>query len=109
MKRYCYTLDLKNNKNLIKKYIEYHQNVWPEVLESFKKNGVINAEIYNVSNRLFFLIDTINSFSVEKKNKYDLENPIIQKWEKLMWEFQEPLPFRKKNEKWIKMNRIFKL
>jgi len=109
MKRYCYTLDLKNDKNLIKKYIEHHQNVWPEVLESFKKNGVITAEIYNISNRLFFLIDTIDSFSDEKKNKYDLANPIIQKWEKLMWEFQEPLPFRNKNEKWIMMNRIFKL
>ncbi len=63
MKRYCYTLNLKNDKKLIKKYIEHHQNVWPEVLESFKRNGVINAEIYNVSNRLFFLIDTFDSFS----------------------------------------------
>tara|TARA_B100000470_G_C19662996_1_gene333976 strand:+ start:459 stop:788 length:330 start_codon:yes stop_codon:yes gene_type:complete len=109
MKRYCYTLNLKNDKKLIKKYIEHHKNVWPEVLESFKRNGVINAEIYNVSNRLFFLIDTFDSFSDEKIKKYNLEDPIIQKWEKLMWTFQEPLPFRKKNEKWIKMNRIFKL
>mgnify|MGYP001326263380 CR=1 FL=1 len=62
MKRICYTLNLKNKKSLIKEYIDHHNNVWPEVIKSMKDSGIINAEIYNFSNRLFFLIEVDETF-----------------------------------------------
>ena len=49
MKRICYTLNLKNNKTLIKEYINHHKNVWPEIIKSMKDSGIVNAEIYNFS------------------------------------------------------------
>jgi L-rhamnose mutarotase len=109
MKRFCYTLDLKNNDKLINEYIKYHKNVWPEIISSIKKSGIIKAEIYNVANRLFLVIETNEHFSEEKKNKLDKENPIVQKWETLMWKYQKSLPFSKSNEKWVKMSKIFEL
>ncbi|MDO5968926.1 L-rhamnose mutarotase [Flavivirga aquimarina] len=109
MKRYCFALDLKDDPALISEYIEYHKKVWPEILKSIKDSGIIYAEIYHVFDRLFLIIDTHESFSLENKGKMDSENPIVQKWEDLMWNYQKALPNAKPGEKWILMERIFKL
>lgn len=109
MKRYCFALDLINDSELIKEYIEYHKNVWPEIIQSLKVSGIKNAEIYHVADRLFLLIDTNAEFSLEKKGKLDAENPIVQKWETLMWKYQKALPNSKPGEKWVLMDCIFEL
>lgn len=109
MKRYCFALDLINDPKLIKDYVEYHKIVWPEIIESLEESGIVNAEIYHVADRLFLIIDTNASFSLEKKGKMDAENPIVQKWEALMWKSQKALPIAKPGEKWVLMNCIFKL
>jgi len=33
----------------------------------------------------------------------------VQEWERLMWRFQQALPGAKEGEKWMRMERIFKL
>jgi L-rhamnose mutarotase len=109
MKRYCFALDLIDDHHLIAQYIEYHQKVWPEIIKSIKDSGIIDAEIYHVADRLFLMIDTNDSFTLENKGKMDAENPIVQKWEELMWTYQKSLPNAKPGEKWVLMERIFKL
>jgi len=49
------------------------------------------------------------SFSFGKKAEMDRNNPKVQEWEQLMWRFQKPLPQAKPGEKWLLMERIFKL
>ena len=39
MKTYAQAIDLVNDPKVIKKYDEYHQNVWPEDLEAIKNHG----------------------------------------------------------------------
>jgi L-rhamnose mutarotase len=109
MKRYCFALDLVNDPKLIRDYIEYHKIVWPEIIESLHESGIYAAEIYHVDDRLFLMIDTRASFSLEEKVKRDAENPIVQKWEEIMWKYQKALPNAKPGEKWVLMNRIFEL
>jgi L-rhamnose mutarotase len=36
-------------------------------------------------------------------------NPVIQKWESLMWTYQLPTPWTPAGEKWVSMARIFSL
>jgi len=109
LKRYCLALDLKNDKKLIETYKEYHQEVWAEILESIKTSGIENLEIYNVGNRLFMIMEVNDSFSFDKKAAMDAENPKVQAWEELMWQYQQALPFAQKGEKWVLMEKIFKL
>jgi L-rhamnose mutarotase len=40
MKRYCLTLDLKEDLALIAEYEKYHQEVWPEIIKSIKNSGI---------------------------------------------------------------------
>ncbi len=109
MKKFCFALDLKDDEKLINEYVDYHKNVWPEILESISSSGIINAEIYLVNNRLFMIIETTDNFTLENKGKMDSDNEIVQKWENLMWNYQQQLPGSKPGEKWILMDQIFKL
>ena len=67
MRRYCFALDLKDDPQLIKEYEQHHREVWPEVLESMKSNGIERMEIYRVANRLFMIMEVDeNIFDFER-------------------------------------------
>ena len=109
MKKYCLALDLKDDVDKINEYKDYHQDIWPEISKSLKDSGILNAEIYNTGNRLFMIIEVDKTFSFEKKLKMDLENPKVQVWEELMWNYQQALPQSEKGSKWVLMDKIFDL
>jgi L-rhamnose mutarotase len=108
-RRFCLTLDLKNDPKLIAQYKRYHEKVWPEIIDSIKDSGIEDMEIYLLSTRMFMIMDVNDSFTFDKKAKADKRNPKVQEWEELMWEFQKALPQAKKGEKWMRMERVFKL
>jgi L-rhamnose mutarotase len=108
-RRYCLTLDLKDDPQLIAEYKRYHQKIWPEITASLKASGIEDAEIYLLGNRLFMILEVNDSFSFEAKARADLQNPNVREWEELMWKFQSPLPQAKAGEKWLLMERIFEL
>lgn len=109
MKRYCLTLDLKDDPKLIAEYKKYHVNIWPEIAKSIRDTGIRDMEIYLLDTRLFMIIEADESFSFERKGKADADNPKVQEWEQLMWKYQQPLPQAKPGEKWMLMDKIFKL
>ncbi len=107
--RYCFALDLKNDPCRIEEYEKLHENVWPEVRESFERAGITDVQLYRTGNRLFMLLDTNEQFSFEKKKAIDEADPVVKKWEALMSSYQEKLPWAPPGEKWVLMNPIFKL
>ena len=109
MKRYCFALDLKDDIELIKAYKKFHESIWPEIEKSIIDSGITDMEIYLIENRLFMIMDCLDDFSFEKKANMDKNNLKVQEWEKLMWKYQQALPTAKPGEKWIPMERIFKL
>ncbi len=109
MKTYYLALDLKDDPHLIAEYEMHHQKVWPEVVESIKAAGINNMEIYRFSNRLFMIMEVNDSFTFEKKANMDAANETVQEWEHLMWKYQQAIPGAKPGEKWVLMERIFKL
>jgi L-rhamnose mutarotase len=54
------------------------------------------------------ILETVDEFTFEKKATLDSANPKIVEWESFMSTFQKPLPWAKKGEKWVLMDRIFK-
>lgn len=107
--KFCFALDLKNDEELIEQYDRYHQNVWPEIIDSIVVSGIKDLEIYRVSNRLFMIMQTDEDFSFDKKTALDNANSKVQEWEELMWKYQQALPVAKPGEKWILMHKIFDL
>jgi len=109
MRRYCLALDLKDDPQLIAEYKRYHKKIWPEITKSIKDSGIDDLEIYLLGTRLFMIMEVNAKFSFAAKADADRSNPKVQEWEELMWKFQKPLPQAKPGEKWILMERIFKL
>jgi L-rhamnose mutarotase len=108
-RHYCLTLDLKDDPQLIAEYKRHHERIWPEITASLKESGIEDAEIYLLGTRLFMILQVNDEFSFEAKAEADRENPKVREWEELMWKYQSPLPQAKAGEKWILMERIFKL
>lgn len=108
-RRFCLTLDLKDDPELIAEYKRYHENVWPEILQSIRGSGIEDMEIYLLGNRMFMIMEVNDNFSLEAKADADLRNPRVQEWENLMWKYQQALPQAKPGEKWLRMERVFKL
>jgi L-rhamnose mutarotase len=108
-RRFCLTLDLKDDPELIAEYKRYHEKIWPEITESIRAAGIEDMEIYLLGTRMFMIMEVGENFSFEAKARSDQQNPRVQEWEQLMWRFQQPLPGTKPGEKWLPMERIFKL
>ena len=111
MKRYTLSLDLVDDPLLIEEYENWHrsENIWPEIKKSIKESGIANMEIYRTGSRLCMIIETTDDFTFEKKEAMDAANPKVQEWEALMSTFQQPLPWAKRGEKWILMEKIFQI
>jgi L-rhamnose mutarotase len=109
MKRFCLALDLKDDPALIEAYEAHHRAVWPEILASIRGSGITDMEIYRIGNRMFMIMETEDDFSFEVKAAADAGDPRVQEWEELMWSYQQALPLAKPGEKWMRMERIFRL
>lgn len=94
---------------LIAEYENYHVEIWPEIKKSILDAGITQMEIYRVANRLFMIMETEDDFSFAVKDAMDKANPVVQKWEQMLWKYQQALPSAKEGEKWILMDKIFAL
>ena len=110
-KRFCLTLDLKDDPALIREYCFWHQpeHIWPEIPEGIRKIGIIDMEIYLLKNRLFMIIETVQEFDWEKDLAILAELPRQKEWEAFVSKFQETSPDASSANKWKLMERIFKL
>ena len=107
--RHCFALDLKNDPALIADYKRHHEQIWPEIEASIRDSGITNMDIYRTGNRLFMITDTDETFSFARKADADAANPVVQKWETLMWNYQQALPNALPGEKWRLMTNPFTL
>ena len=107
--RHCLTLDLKDDPALIAEYRRHHEHVWPEVLQSLRNAGIVDAEIYLRGTRMVMILEVGSDFSFDAKAAADAASPVVQEWEQLMWRFQQGLPDAPPGEKWQLMERIFRL
>jgi L-rhamnose mutarotase len=107
--RYCLALDLQRDETLIIEYEQWHRAIWPEIKDSITGSGITAMEIYRLEDRLFMIMETEPDFSFERKGALDAANPVVQRWEELMWKYQAAIPGGRPGEKWRLMDRIFEL
>lgn len=111
VKRFCQTLDLKDNPELIAEYRRRHSEgeAWKEIIEGIRKVGVLEMEIYLLDTRLFMIVETPLDFDWDEAMARLATLPRQQEWENYMAEFQDAAPGATSDEKWRMMERIFYL
>jgi len=106
MKTLAYTLELKNDPELIAKYVEHHKKVWPEVLRGIQNSGVKHSKIFLLGNRLFLIMQTDDSYEAEMLQSY-ARDPKEKEWDELMRTFQQPVKEARQGEWWAEMDMVF--
>lgn len=107
MKRYCQTLQLVDDKEMISKYVEVHKNVWPEIIEGQRMVGILNMQIYRKGNILFMICDTVDNFDWQRDMERLSKLPRQAEWEAYVAQFQGCSATARSDEKWQMMERIF--
>ena len=111
VKRYCQTMDLKNDPELIAKYKEAHDRYhsWPEIREGIKAVGILEMEIYILDNHLFMIVETPVDFDWDSAMAKLATLPRQAEWEDYVAMFQQCKPGSTSDEKWQMMERLFYL
>ena len=110
MKTFVYTLNLKDDPGIIRKYKEYHRAVWPEVEESLKSVGITSMRIFLLGRRLVNVVEAIDEFVPERDfARYTQGKPKAQQWDQMMVEYQEKVPEAGAKEWWVLMEKIYEL
>jgi len=110
-KRYCQTLDLKENPELIQEYKRLHSEEysWKEIREGIRKVGILEMEIYIIGSRLFMIVETPEDFDWDKSMAELATLPRQAEWEDCVAKFQQCAPGTTSSEKWRLMDRMFYL
>ena len=110
-KRFCKTLELRNDPELITAYKRVHarENLWPEIMQGIREAGIIDMEIYLAGTRLFMIMDTVPDFDHEKAMTELAQKPRQKEWEAYVSRFQRSSAEATADEKWQLIERIFKL
>ena len=111
VKRYCQTLNLKDNPELIAEYRKRHSQgeVWSETLEAIREVGILEMEIYILGTRLFMIVETPLDFEWDTAMARMATLPKQDEWEAYMSVFQQAEAGASSAEKWQLMDRMFHL
>lgn len=109
MKRYCQTLTLVDDEELIQKYCEVHANVWPEIKEGQRQVGILSMQIYRHGNLVFMICDTVDEFDWERDMARLSKLPRQEEWEAYVAKYQGAPAEATSAQKWHLMDKIFDL
>ena len=109
MRRFCFTLDLRPDLELIAEYVDLHRHGRPEIHQSIREAGVLDMQIFLIENHLFMIMDTTDAFTLESKAAMDLANPQVMEWEQLMSRFQAIDQDSDPTKRWRPLQKIFQL
>jgi L-rhamnose mutarotase len=111
MRRFCLTLDLRDDPTLVAEYRRWHtpEQIWPEIPKGIHEVGITDMEIYLLGTRLFMIMEANQDFEFEKQMAVLAALPRQKEWEAFVSRFQRSSPDAASNEKWKLMEKIFKL
>jgi len=110
-KRYCKTMELRNDQLLIETYKKAHSKgaAWPEITQGMKEVGIIDMEIYLLGTKLFMIMDTTTDFDHDKAMTELALKPRQSEWEAHMSQFQDSSAEATANQKWQLMEQIYRM
>ncbi len=110
-KRYCKTLLLEDDPQLIEEYKKVHAPgaAWPEITQGMREVGILDMEIYITGNRLFMIMDTVADFDHDRAMNELKKKPRQSEWETYVSKFQRTFADASADEKWELIERIYKM
>ena len=111
VKRYCQTLSLRDNPELIEAYrkAQSKEQAWPEIRAGIREVGILEMEIYILGSKLFMIVETPLDFDWDTAMAKLATLPRQAEWEEYVAKFQQCAEGATSDEKWKMMERMFYL
>jgi L-rhamnose mutarotase len=110
MKQYGRTINLKDDAEILRRYVQYHRAAWPEVERGLKSIGIRRMMIWMLGRQLFMFMETTDGFDPERDfARYEAGHPRVKEWQDLMASFQEPVAGAQPGEWWADMKLVYSL
>lgn len=111
VKRYCQTLTLRDNPELIAAYRKAHskEDFWSEIKEGIRTVGILEMEIYILGTTLVMIVETPLDFDWDTAMEKLSHLPRQAEWENYVAKFQQCAVGSSSDEKWKMMERMFYL
>lgn len=109
--RFCLTLDLQDDPEIIREYEHWHQkdHLWPEIPAGIKAAGILHMEIYRFENHLFMIMEGGPDFDFTRDMERLGQLPRQAEWEAFVAQFQKAAMNQSSKDKWKQMKKIFTL
>jgi L-rhamnose mutarotase len=104
---YVFTIELKDDPDVVESYKKYHRQIWPEVKRDLKNVGIQNMRTYLLGRRMVTFIQANDGFDPAK----DLANYATcdrtREWDRIMGTYLKPVKEAKPDEWWAPMEQVY--
>ena len=110
-KRYCQIMELRDDAELIRRYVEAHseEKARSIVLKGIREVGIEEMEVYLLGNRIVMIVDAPEDFNWDEAMAKLATLPGQAEWEAYVAQFQGCDPDAPSTDKWHLMEKIFEL
>jgi L-rhamnose mutarotase len=109
MKCFAQTLELVDDPVLIAEYKAWHRAVWPEVVRGLRAIGIERMRIFLFGTRLFMVVETTDTFDLERDYQRYAADPRTREWDERMRRYQRRVSGAPEGAWWTPMEQIFEL
>src|SRR5689334_15612397 len=102
-------VDLNGSASSIEAYKAHHRRVWPEVVASLRRAGIIGMDIFLLDRRLVMILETRDADFRRCFAAHVASSARVAEWEALMRSLQTPPPGAAPGEWWTEMEPVFSL
>lgn len=103
-----FVVNILQNEQKLKEYLNYHQHIWPEVEAGFKKAGYKKITLYRYNHLLVMIIVVPKNADLGAMGKLaESYNPRCAEWNKLMDGYQEGVSGTKPGQKWVETKPFY--
>jgi len=99
-------VELSEDPSVVKEYIKYHDEVWPEIVLDLKERPIGRMRIYNLRNRLVMLLQVSEDFNLSEGIHIQPPSQEVTEWGKIMGSFLKKFESGDYDE-WTEMNKIW--
>ena len=96
-----------DDPEMIRRYCQVHQQVWPEIIEGQRQVGILDMQIYRRGTHVFMICDTVDDFDWDRDMARLATLPRQAEWEAFVAKAQGADPSLPSHRKWRLMERIF--
>lgn len=109
MKSFAQALDLRDDPESIAEYKQWHENVWPEVLQALRGIGITEMKIFLIGNRLFMYAEAPDDFDPAVAYQDYTSTQRARDWDERMRAYQQRVPWAADADWWTPMELVFDL